>query len=172
MTFLKKRWQLKKMLTGRRCTRAHLRSLPTSPSSTVIGPHLPIWKEVERGGSLIKAWHSASLAPSCLYYSVLGKHLENKQWLSPIMHVALSKLEVLNKSQWTQHKLQLLIYMSDTHWMCKSIRKLTSWGSSGFHWISITLNWTMILMQICGNIHYKYALIWFWIHNYFAEHWF
>lgn len=31
-------------------------------AARVIGPHLPIWKKEERGGSLIKAWHSACLA--------------------------------------------------------------------------------------------------------------
>ena len=62
MTLLKKRWQPKKWFTGRRYALCHLYSLIHPQGVHVTGPRLPIWKEEEKGGNLIKTWRSASLA--------------------------------------------------------------------------------------------------------------
>lgn len=154
MTFLETRWQLRKSLKERGTQLLTCALFLHPQAAHVTHPLLPIWKEEGRGGSLIKSWHSASRDEAYLYYPVLGKHLEKKQWPSPVMYVALSRWEVLNKSQQTPHKPWLLIYMFNTNWMCKSIRKLISWDFQAFmnnHYIKLTI----IFMQIHGNIHYK-----------------
>jgi hypothetical protein len=116
--------QPQRLFTGRRCMLAHLHSPFTSPGRArhVCWPLLPIWNEVAAFWQLAQC----QVCSSCLYYSILGKHLETKWWLSPVMYVVLSKLKVLNKSQWILHKPWLLIYLFDTNWMYKSIRKLAS----------------------------------------------
>lgn len=65
------------------------------------------WAPCMEGG---KGWQPSRHLPqrlpgsSCLYYSILGKHLENNQWLSPVMYAILSKMKVLDGSQWSDVK--------------------------------------------------------------------
>lgn len=80
----------------------------------------------KRGG--VPALLRVGTVPALMKLSLLAS-LRKEPWLSP---VALSRWEVLNKSQQTPHKPWLLIYMFDTNWMCKSIRKLTSWDFQAF----------------------------------------